>query len=183
MPPGKTFKLRRALLPLGVFLAVMAFHYLWSGFFPEYDPVQERWASLPDKDLSWLKHYMEARGYYLGYSYALSLAFAAVALRRYREDRFYRVRNIAIGGVTFTGFLAVAGCFLAGCCGSPMFVVYLNLFGASFLPLAKPLLAALTTISILGAWCWMNRHQPSSSDPAPTAPSCHEDGRRGDGNS
>ena len=179
-PAGKAFRLRSAVLPLGVFLGVIIVHYLWSGFFPEYDPVQARWASLPAKDLSWLKRYIETQGYYLGYAYALSLTFAAVALRRYREDRFCQGRIIAIGGVTFSGFLAVAGCFLVGCCGSPMLVVYLSLFGASFLPLAKPLLAALTTISILGAWWWMNRHQPSSSDPAPTKPSCHGDGCRCD---
>lgn len=36
-------------------------------------------------------------------------------------------------------------------------MVYLDLFGAGYLPFAKPLLAALTTMSILGAWWWMAR--------------------------
>jgi hypothetical protein len=40
-----------------------------------------------------------------------------------------------------------------------MLVVYLSLFGARFLPLAKPSVAILTTISIMGAWWWMkSRH-------------------------
>jgi hypothetical protein len=170
MPPEKKLRLRRALLPLGVFLGVIIVHYLWSGLFPEHDPLQDRWASLPVAESSWWPRYLETSGYWLGYSYALSLAFAAAALRRYREDRFCQVRNIAIGGVTFSGFLAVVGCFLVGCCGSPMLVVYLSLFGASFLPLAKPLLAILTTISILGAWWWLNRRTPSP-DPACTGSS------------
>lgn len=155
--------LKRLSLPLGVFVAVLVTHYLWSSFPLESDPIQDRWASLPlSQNFSWLRRYMETQGYWLGYSYALSLAFAVAALRRYREERLCTQRNLAIGGITLSGFLAVAGCFLVGCCGSPMIVVYLNLFGASFLPLAKPLLAALTTISILGAWWWMDRQRRQS---------------------
>jgi hypothetical protein len=72
--------------------------------------------------------------------------------------------------VTFSGFLAVAGCFLLGCCGSPMLAVYLSLFGAGFLPFAKPLVAALTTLSILGAWCWVSRRGTGGT--APAEPAC-----------
>lgn len=152
-------KLPRFLLPLGVFMGVAVAHYVWSGLFPEVDPAQARWASLSASDASWLHRYLETQGYWLGYSYALSLAFAAAALRRYREERFCSAKTLAFGGVTLSGFLALAGCFLVGCCGSPMLVVYLSLFGAGFLPLAKPLVAAVTTISILGAWWWMQRRR------------------------
>ena len=38
-----------------------------------------------------------------------------------------------MGGITLSGFLAVAGCYLLGCCGSPMLAVYMSLFGVSFL--------------------------------------------------
>jgi len=124
--------------------------------FPEQDPAQSRWATVAIPT-SALAHYVESQDYWLGYSYALALSFSVLALRRYREGRFCAARNMAIGGATFTGFLAVAGCFLAGCCGSPMLVVYLNLFGAAFLPLAKPLMAGVTTISIGTSWWWMNR--------------------------
>jgi hypothetical protein len=171
-------KFRRFLLPLGVFLGVAAAHYVWSGLFPEVDPAQARWASLPGSDASWLKRYLETQGYWLGYSYALSLAFAAAALRRYREERFCSAKTLAFGGVTLSGFLALAGCFLVGCCGSPMLVVYLSLFGAGFLPLAKPLVAVVTTISIIGAWWWMTRHKPSTLDPASSGPSGNSDGCR-----
>ena len=150
--------LRRAILPATVFVAVAAFHYVWLGFFPEQDPAQSRWVAVDD-ERSWLQSYLEAQSYWLGYSYALSFGFAAVALRRYREHQSCGTRNLAIGGVTFSGVLAVAGCYLIGCCGSPMLVVYLNLFGAAFVPLAKPLVAALTTATIAGAWWWMRRRR------------------------
>ena len=150
-------KLRRFLLPLAVFLGVAAAHFAWSILFPEVDPAQARWATLPASEIPWLNRYLETQGYWLGYSYALSLAFVAVALGRYREERFCSAQTLAFGGVTLSGFLALSGCFLAGCCGSPMLVVYLSLFGGWFLPLAKPFVAVVTTISIIGAWWWMQR--------------------------
>jgi uncharacterized membrane protein (UPF0136 family) len=169
-------KLRRFLLPLGIFLGVATVHYVWCGLFPEVDPAQARWASLPGAGASsWLKRYLETQSYWLGYSYALSLAFVAAALRHYREERFGSAKTMALGGMTFSGFLALAGCFLAGCCGSPMLLIYLNLFGVRFLPLAKPLVAGVTTISIVGAWWWMTRHKPTSPNSASPGPSCPGD--------
>ena len=160
---GARFAFRRALLPLLVFLAAIATHYVWTGLFPESDPAQDRWASVGATETSWLRYYLETQSYWLGYSYALALGFAAVALRRYREQRLCAARNLAIGGVTLSGFLAVAGCFLLGCCGSPMLAVYLGLFGASFLPFAKPLVAALTTASIIAGWVWMKRQERNAA--------------------
>jgi hypothetical protein len=167
-------KFRRFLLPLGVFGGVVLVHYVWSGLFPEVDPAQARWATLPGVGTSsWLHRYLETQSYWLGYSYALALAFAAAALRRYREKRYCSANTLVLGSVTLTGFLALAGCFLVGCCGSPMLLIYLSLFGAWFLPLAKPLVAIITTFSIIGAWWWMKRRQ-SSTDPASTSSSCSE---------
>ncbi|MGW8272911.1 MAG: hypothetical protein ACWGN7_05930 [Thermodesulfovibrionales bacterium] len=105
-----------------------------------------------------MRTYIEAGNYWQGYSYGLSLAFAAVAMRRYREPGRCAGRNLALGGVAFTGFLSVAGCYLVGCCVSPMLVVYLNLFGAALLPWAKPLVAAITTVTLLFAsWLLFRR--------------------------
>ncbi len=53
------------------------------------------------------------------------------------------------GGVTMLGVLYGAGCFLIGCCGSPMMAVYLSLFGSSVLGFIKPIVAAVTTLSVL----------------------------------
>jgi hypothetical protein len=154
--------LRRAALPLAAFLGVFLVHFTWLILFPEQDPAQSRWATVAEP-VSPLIRYIESQDYWLGYSYGLALSFTVLALRRYREGRFCTARNMTIGGITFTGFLAVAGCFLVGCCGSPMLVVYLNLFGAAFLPLAKPLMAMVTTTSIGLSWWWMHRSERTSS--------------------
>jgi hypothetical protein len=153
--------LRRAVLPAVVFVVVLAVHYVWLGLFPEQDPAQGGWVALP-VEKTWARSYAEGHSYWLGYSYALSLSFAAVAVRRYLErracdDATCGPRRLALGSVTFSGFLVVAGCFLIGCCGSPMLVVWISLFGAAFLPFAKPAVAAVTTVGIGAAWWWMGR--------------------------
>lgn len=156
-----TSRARRILLPAGTFLIVLVIHYVWAGLFPERDPVQDRWVSVPGVEASWFRRYVETQSYWMGYSYAVALSFAVVALRRYQENRLCGARNLAIGGVTLSGFLAFASCFLLGCCGSPMLAVYLSLFGASFLPVAKPLVAGITSITIIAGWFWLNRRSPA----------------------
>ncbi len=157
--------LPRSVLPLVAFAAVIGVHFIWQGFFPEQDPAQSQWVAVPGQaDSDWFRQYIESGGYWFGYSYALSLTFAVVALRRYREQRFCQARNLAVGGLTLSGFLAVAGCYLIGCCGSPMLIVYMNLFGAAFLPLAKPLMAGITTLTIGLAWWWMLRAEGKMSE-------------------
>lgn len=155
---SSSHRFARSVLPVSVFVLVWMVHYVWRGYFPEMNPAQSQWVSLavPTK-MSWLEQYIKSQSYYLGFSYALSLAFATVALRRYREQRLCCARNLALGGVTLSGFLAVAGCFLVGCCGSPMLAVYISLFGVALLPLARPIIAVLTTASIAAGWWWMNR--------------------------
>jgi hypothetical protein len=143
-------------------LAVAVIHFVLLGLFPEQNPAQQRWVTvIPDSDPSWLTRYIETQSYWLGFSYALMLAFSAVALRRYHENRMCAAKNLTIGGITLSGFLAAAGCYLLGCCGSPMLVIYLNIFGAAFLPLAKPLIAVVTTLTVFIAWRWMNHPKRS----------------------
>ena len=157
----------RAIMPAAVFISVIAVHLVWSGLFPEEHPAQEKWVSLfPEEQSSWLSAYIEHQNYWLGYSYALALTFAAVAIRRFRENRTGADRGFAIGGITLTGVLAATGCFLIGCCGSPMLVVYLNLFGAAFLPLAKPLMATISTVTVVAVWIWVNRRRSLAPLPA-----------------
>jgi len=146
------------IIPIGVFAAVFASHYLWLGLYPEQNPQQSQWFALPEEN-SWFDNYIEGANYWLGYSYGLSAAFAAAAFRNYLNSPCRTAKTFAIGGVTFTGMLAFAGCFLIGCCGSPMLVVWLNLFGAAFIPFAKPGMALVTTISIAAAWFWMFRRK------------------------
>jgi len=151
-------KLQRLLIAASVFIVVFIVHYVWLGLFPERNATQSLWESV---DKGWWNSYIVSQNYWLGFSYALSLAFATYAIIRYREERINRSRNLAVGSVGFTGFLAVAGCFLLGCCGSPMLAVYISLFGAAFLPFIpfmKPLVALITAVSISLALLWMNRH-------------------------
>ncbi len=152
--------IRRAILPISVFIATAALHYVWLGLFPETDPIQDQWVAVEtDSQTPWLGHYIETRSYYLGFSYALALAFATEVLRRYRERRLGTTRILAIGGMSYSGLLAVAGCYLLGCCGSPMLAVYLSFFGAAFLPVAKPFVALFTALLIGLSWWRMNRVQ------------------------
>jgi len=146
-------------IPAATFALVIGAHYLWLGLFPELDPAQAGWLTLPE-GRSWLQTYLASGEYWLGYSYALSAAFAAAALLRYQRCGTDKARHFALGGITMSGILATMGCFLVGCCGSPMLVVWLNLFGAAFLPFAKPALAGITTLSIIAAWWWMARSTP-----------------------
>lgn len=164
---GRTL-LRESILPLTVFVAAVAAHVVWLGVFPEKPAGLSVWAALPDPGpSSWLPRYLGARDYWLGYSYGLCLAFAAVAFRRYRRSPCRAAGGLAVGGLTLSGVLAIAGCYLVGCCGSPMLVVWLNLFGARFLPFAKPLVAAATTLSIAAASWWITRERGRAScDPA-----------------
>jgi hypothetical protein len=76
--------------------------------------------------------YWRGQDYFIGFSYALAAAFAAWALSRsilFRQGRTVTA-GAAAGGLTLLGALMAGGCFLIGCCGSPMLAVYLSLFGA-----------------------------------------------------
>ncbi len=156
MKPLRTL-LKDSLFPLAVFAATAVIHYIWTSASPALVAVPSPWVSLPVEEPTRLSLYLQGGGYWLAYSYGISFAFAAVALRRYIQRRTAAGGGFALGGATFSGLLAFFGCYLTGCCGSPMLIVYLNLFGAGFLPFAKPFIAAVTTLSILGAWWWMTR--------------------------
>ena len=147
---------KHILYPLLAFIATLGIHYLWLGIFPETDPAQSQWVLVPS-ERSWWDVYIEAGSYWLGYSYALCVAFVVMVTQRYLLTRCRTTGRMVIGGVSLTGGLAVFACFLIGCCGSPMLIVWINLFGAGFLPLAKPLVALMTTCSIVIAWFWMHR--------------------------
>ncbi|PIZ35681.1 hypothetical protein [Candidatus Aquicultor secundus] len=103
-----------------------------------------------------LTRYFQTQDYLLGISYGLSLAFMVYAFLRLKEGQKSGAAGL-VGGATLTGLLYFGGCFLIGCCGSPMLVVYLNLFGAGFLGFAKPLVLILTMLSITIGYFWMER--------------------------
>jgi uncharacterized membrane protein YozB (DUF420 family) len=165
-------RLRRAALPLAVFVLVVGGHLVLRGLFPERDPAQDRWASVSAVAApSWLAQYLQAQDYWMGVSYGMSGAFVAWMLRRWREHRRRIARNAAIGGLSLGGVLAVAGCFLTGCCGSPMLALYVGFLGTWFLPLAKPLCTVLTFLLLLVGWWWVSR-KLSAAARLCTAPGC-----------
>lgn len=139
---------RRALLPPAVFALTLALHLLWSVRFPAQDPAQTRWAAVAPHGSTGLSGYLARGDYWLGLTYSLALAFAAAAFVRYRATRRCEDRRLALGGVGVSGFLAAAGCFLVGCCGSPMLAVYAALLGSRVVPLAKPGIFLLTAGSL-----------------------------------
>jgi hypothetical protein len=97
--------------------------------------------------------YVKEQDFYLGFSYALGTAFAVWAAGQFINTRQTAMAAGAVGSATFVGVLMAAGCFLAGCCGSPMLGVYLGLFGAKALGIGKPLMALVTVISVgCGHW-------------------------------
>ncbi len=101
--------------------------------------------------------YFTVGDYFLGLSYAMAIAFTIFALSRFKFDRSKGVFGI-FSGVTLSAVLYAFGCFLIGCCGSPMVVVYAGLFGSSFLGFTKPIIFIVTLLSIgIGYWMLTKR--------------------------
>lgn len=107
-------------------------------------------------------YYLKNQEYYLSFSYGLAFAFTAFALISIRNNRRRGVTGV-VGGLTLNAFIASV-CFLIGCCGSPMLVVYLGLFGSKALRLAKPLVAAVTFVSVMIGYFLLIRKSKICSD-------------------
>jgi hypothetical protein len=104
--------------------------------------------------------YWRGQDYFIGFSYALGASFAGWALTRCISFRQERVAagGAAVGGITLVGVLMAGGCFLIGCCGSPMLAVYVSLFGSRASGVGKPLTALVTLITVgCGYWCLSRR--------------------------
>ena len=154
---------RRLLLPALVFAAVLVTHFVWRGVHPECAAGEEACTEECQPDTTWFGGYLDAGNHWLGLSYAASAAYAVGALRRAFERRTTAARAGAARGLAFSAVLPFVGCWLVGCCGSPMLAVYLNLLGASFLPFAKPLVAGLTGTVLLLSWAWTRRKGAAQS--------------------
>jgi hypothetical protein len=151
----------RRLLPALVFVTVFIAHALYLG---SCAASASGWDDLGMSAKAagplGLGAYLHGQDYFLGFSYASGAAFATWALGRlifFRQKRA-AAAGAAIGGITFVGILMAGGCFLIGCCGSPMLGVYLSLFGAKALGLGKALTALITLASVsCGYWCLSRR--------------------------
>ncbi len=115
----------------------------------------DKWKQVHAVNPYW--QYFERQEFFLGISYALTAAFTVYAITNFFKKRKLGITG-TVGGLTLAGVLYFAGCFLTGCCGSPMLTVYLSLFGSSILGFAKPLTAALTGLSVTIGFIWINRN-------------------------
>ena len=143
---------KKALYPLAAFLVVLVFHATY--FTWRAARMSKQWAQLGNANS--LQLYFEQSNYLLSLSYALAGSFTIFAIMRFSEHRACSVAGAA-GGITLTGLLYVGGCFLVGCCGSPMLAVYLSLFGSTFLGFAKPLVLVLTAVSVGIGFFWIEK--------------------------
>ncbi len=140
--------MKRTLYPALAFLGVFMLHggyLLWSA---------SRWISVDNT--SSLSLYLHQQNYFMGLSYGLAAAFTVYSFMRFTDGQRGGLGG-TIGGLTITGILYFAGCFLLGCCGSPMLAVYLSLFGSSYAGFTKPIVLVVTIISIGLSWLWMQR--------------------------
>ncbi|MHB1687885.1 MAG: DUF4346 domain-containing protein [Ignavibacteriaceae bacterium] len=135
------------------FFCVLFIHLAYSVW--EIMETASKWKQVNTINPYW--QYFERQDFFLGFSYALTAAFTAYTVTNFLEKRKRGIAG-AVGGFTLAGILYFGGCFLTGCCGSPMLTVYLSLFGSSFLGFAKPLTAGLTTISVILGFIWVSRN-------------------------
>lgn len=149
------------LAPTLAFAAVFALH----AFYVVHSapaPVSDGWADIGLERLGPWDFYLKGQEYFVGFSYALGAAYAAWSL-----GEFLRVRQAAmaagtITSLTLTGALMAFGCFMTGCCGSPMLGVYASMFGASALGVGKPLMAGVSLLSVLGGVWYLRRKRRSA---------------------
>ncbi len=142
--------------PLITFGLVFLFHAIYSMW--KASQILEQCVQL--EGISSLSLYLERQDFFLGFSYALAGAFTIYALLKFLYNRRSGVAGI-VGGITLTGILYIAGCFLLGCCGSPLLAVYLSLFGSYFLGFTKLLIATITTISVVIGYFWIENKSKS----------------------
>lgn len=133
---------------IGIFCLHLSYS-MWRGI-----RISAQWVQA--EPTNWFIKYFAQQDYLLGLSYALAGAFAVYSLLTFMENKKSGIKGI-VAGVGVTGVLYWGGCFLIGCCGSPMLAVYLALFGTLFLGFIKPLVLILTVASIAIGYWWMKR--------------------------
>lgn len=137
----------------GVFLGVFAGHAFYLSRIAASPTAGWADGEVMDTGFWGLGAYVQGHDYYLGFSYALGAAFTVWAVGQFLRSRQAAMAAGAVGSVTLVGVLMAAGCFMIGCCGSPMLGVYMGIFGAKALGVGKPLMALVTLLSVgFGYW-------------------------------
>lgn len=156
------------LLGAVAFVAVFVGHILYLRYLtitPRKD-----WADNFNPSGSFWQSYLISQDYFVSFSYALSASFAVWATARFMYSRRRAAMVGAFGGVSLVTLLAAAGCFLIGCCGSPMLVIYVSLFGSKAAGIGKPLMALISLISIGGGYLYVVRRSECDCTSPETCP-------------
>ena len=162
-PPGSATHVF-SLLGTAAFVAVFVGHVLYLRYLTSAP--QRDWADNFSPSVSFWQGYIISQDYFVSFSYALSASFAVWATARFVYSRRRAAAIGALGGVSLVTFLAAAGCFLIGCCGSPMLPIYISLFGSQSAGIGKPLMALISLISIGGGYLYvMRRPECRCADP------------------
>lgn len=145
---------RARWLPLAAFVLVFALHALYVRHVSRTPAPGWANADIVDNSFWGFRPYLRARDYFTGFSYALAAAFGAWAMAQFLRQRRAALAAGAVGSISLVAVLMAGGCFLIGCCGSPMLAVYLSLFGAKALGAGKALMAMVTLLSTgCGYYC------------------------------
>ena len=137
-------KIKKIVVIVTVFILVFMTHLLY---------FKIKLTEEPCESIAWFQEYIKGQEYFLGLSYALSFAFIVFAFFKFKENRKNALKA-AMGGGIFTVILWFL-CFLFGCCGSPMLIVYFNLLGISGLKVPKLVLLLMTVVFIVLGYVWL----------------------------
>jgi hypothetical protein len=143
------------LLGASTFAAVLVAHVLYLRYLTS--AAQKDWADNFNPSVSFWQNYVISQDYFVTFSYALSASFAVCASARFVYLRRRAAAIGALGGVSLVTFLAAAGCFLIGCCGSPILPIYIALFGSKAAGVGKPLMALISLVSVGGGYLYVIR--------------------------
>ena len=140
----------KVFLPLLTFIVVFIMHLLYFAH-ANFDCVAGT--------VDWFAMYVSLQEYYMGFSYAISLAFVAFSFMKFKECRKKAI-GTGIGASAWVIAVWILGCFLVGCCGSPMWIVYVNLLGISILKIPKWSIAMISLLMVLLGFLWLRKKMP-----------------------
>ncbi len=143
---------RNRLFVAGAFIGVFMLHLFYS--VNTHARVYKNWVQMQDVNFIFL--YFQRLDFLMGLSCALAVAFTVYAIIQFIALNKNCLEGV-VGGATLSGIIYFLGCFLVGCCGSPMLIVYAGLFGPAFLRFTKPLIFLFTALSVLIGVCWIKR--------------------------
>lgn len=156
------------LLGTVAFVAVFVGHVLYLRYLTIAS--QKGWADNFNPSVHFWQSYTISQDYFVSFSYALSASFAVWATARFVYFRRRAAAVGAFGGISLVTLLAAAGCFLIGCCGSPMLPIYVSLFGSKAAGIGKPLMALISLISIGGGYLYVVRRPECNCTDPETCP-------------